>query len=219
MYGLPIVCLFAANIMGCGKSSVQETTTQEADVTLSITDEGFLVFAGGGEEDQDEIERLNEEIGELIEEYRDTLDDNERNWTVTSELHHGNRVLQGTIYIDKEDSSLLSGTIESRQLASFAYDIETHTGYDAQDALEADPLTGVDLATRVQKAFRVLESDADLIATDMQGFLLNDDVTTEFLYMRIEYEPDPENPGELPTEQFYLYDPGVDAMAVLEWPN
>lgn len=209
-----IVCLLALEICGCGREAVPES-----DVTIQVTGEGFLTFTGGGEADLEEIERLNGEISRIVDEYRETLDDEECKWTVTSRIDSGARILQGTIYIRKEESSLLSGTIESRQIASFAYDTETHIGYTAQDALEADPLTGVDLATRVKKAFNVLEPDAELLQTEMQGFLLNDDATTEFLYMRIEETPDAENPGEDPIERFYLYDPAIDAMAELDWPQ
>lgn len=211
---LPAFCLVLWNLTGCG-----ETTAPATAVTLNITDDGFLTFSGGGEADHSEIERLNDEIGELIEEYQATLDDDEQTWTVTSTLSTGDRILQGTIYISKEESTLLSGDVHSRQLASFAYDTQTHTGYTAQDALESDPMDSVELSTRVHKAFRVLEPNAELYSTEMQGFLLNDDASTEFLYMRIEEEPDPENPADEATEMFYLYDPAVDAMAELDWPT
>lgn len=211
---LPAACLLLIGLTGCG-----ETPAPATDVTLSVTEEGFLTFEGGGEEDLSEITRLNEEITSLVDEYRETLQDDEENWTVTSTIDVGERILQGTIYIHKEESSLLSGNTESRQLASFAYDTQEHVGYTAQDALEADPLSGVELATRVQQAFSVLEPDAALLSTDMQGFVLNDDATTEFLYMRIESELDSEHPGENTVEQFYLYDPAVNAMTELTWPT
>lgn len=210
---LPAVCLCLLPLTGCNKQTAPAT-----DVTLTIDDEGFLSFSGGGEDDQSEIDRLNHDIEELIEEYHDTLDDEERTWTVCSTLDSTEHILQGTIYISKDETSLLSGAQTSGQLASFAYDVQNHLGFTAQDALESDPLTGVELSTKVQQAFSVLEPGAELISTEMQGFVLNDDATTHFLYMRIEEEPDPENPGDLPVERFYLYDPAVDAMAELEWP-
>lgn len=211
---LSAVCLTAMTVIGCS-----EPATPAADVTLTITEEGFLTFGGGGEEDLSEMERLNHEIEELAEEYRETLQDDERTWDVISTLCNSDRILQGTIYIRKQESSLLSGDTNTRQLASFAYDTQSHTGYTAQDVLESDPLSSVELSTKVHKAFSVLEPNAELLSTEMQGFLLSDDATTEFLYMRIEEEPDPENPADEPTEMFYLYDPAVDAMAELEWPT
>lgn len=210
---LPVGLFVATVLSGCS-----ERTEPATEIVLTITDEGFLQFSGGGADDEEELDRLNDEIEQLVDEYHETLDDNEINWTVCSQLASGDRVLQGTIYITKDQASLLSGAQQSRQLASFAYDTQTHTGYTALDALREDPLTGVDLSTRVQKAFRALEPDAELLSTEMQGFLLNDNATTQFLYMQIEMDPDPENPGERPTEQFYLYDPDVDAMAIIEWP-
>lgn len=212
--GLAAACLVAGLLAGCG-----QTKAPSGPVTLTVTDEGFLSYAGGGAEDEEEIERLNAEIQVLVDEYRETLDDTDRKWTVTSEITSGDRILQGTIYITKEETSLLSGDTSSRQLASFAYDTETHTGYTAQDALEADPLTGVELSTNVKQAFNVLEPGAELLTTEMQGFVLNDDATTEFIYMRIESDADPEDGVETPIEQFYLYDPSVDAMAALDWPT
>lgn len=208
-------CLVMSLFTGCG----QTQTPAAQPVTLRITQDGFLQFSGGGEEDAEEIERLNEDIAELVDEYQETLDDDGRTWTVVSQSDLGERILQGTIYITRKESSLLMGEQTTHQLASYAYDTETHTGYTAQDALEADPLTGVELSTRVKKAFNTLEPEAELLTTEMQGFVMTEDATTEFLYMRVESDEDAEDPDNLPIEQFYLYDPGVDAMSALAWPT
>lgn len=211
---MPVVCMFALILSGC-----EETPVKETAVTLQATDEGFLAFSGGGESDLEEVERLNHEIEHLIDEYHETLGDENRTWTVTCQVNSTDRILQGTIYITKEEISLLGISEDTRQLASFAYDTQEHHGYTAQDTLETDPLTGVELSTKVQQAFSVLEPNAELLSTEMQGFLLNDDATTQFFYMRVEEDPDTEDPDNDTYERFYLYDPVVDAMAELAWPT
>lgn len=185
---------------------------------MDVTDEGLLSFNGGHEEDISEIERLNSEINKIADEYHETLEEDDKTWTVMSLTENGDRILQGTIYINRQETSLLGERQESRQLASFAYDLEQHRGFTALDALEEDPMTSVELATRTNKAFNTLEPEAQLLQTEMQGFVLNDNATTKFLYMRIESEIYPENQETQQVEEFYLYDPSIDAMAQIDWP-